>query len=401
MSGLAFFGVLLVGMFLAAFALRRAGQLISGGAPRWRDMPFGVSFGYVLAAALLCWVVWAYLQSRSSDPMIANKFFYLRVAVEGLVLFSIVAWAFRAIGRTVGTARSRKFFRSLPLTAAFGLLTIAIYALLAIFAGAIAPHGQNEIIQGVAANLTPGGNPALGGNPDFPLGTDQIGRDILSRLIYGAQNTVGIAFITTILAFLLGGSLGFLAATVGGWVELLLSRIVDVLMAIPSLIFALLLMTIASVWAPQLGIPLTVFMIIIIALIDSTRVYRLARAVGQNIVVMDYIEAAKLRGEGMGYLIFKEILPNAMAPLLAEFGLRFCFVFLTIASLSFLGVGIQPPLADWGTMVRDLAAFVSYAAFAPQTAAPPLLAAGAIALLTVAVNFVVDWMLHKSSGLKE
>ena len=113
------------------------------------------------------------------------------------------------------------------------------------------------------------------------------------------------------------------------------------------------------------------------------------------------IEAAKLRGEGLRYLIFDEILPNALAPLLAEFGLRFCFVFLTIASLSFLGVGIQPPLADWGTMVRDLAQFINFAAFSPLTATLPLLAAGAIALLTVAVNFVVDWMLHKSSGLKE
>ena len=111
--------------------------------------------------------------------------------------------------------------------------------------------------------------------------------------------------------------------------------------------------------------------------------------------------AAKLRGEGLRYLIFDEILPNALAPLLAEFGLRFCFVFLTIASLSFLGVGIQPPLADWGTMVRDLAQFINFAAFSPLTATLPLLAAGAIALLTVAVNFVVDWMLHKSSGLKE
>ena len=139
-------------------------------------------------------------------------------------------------------------------------------------------------------------------------------------------------------------------------------------------------------------------MVVIIAVIDSTRVFRLARAVGQNIVVMDYIEAAKLRGEGMWYLVFKEILPNATAPLLAEFGLRFCFVFLMIASLSFLGVGIQPPLADWGTMVRDLAAFIMFAQFAPLAATAPLLAAGAIALLTVAVNFVVDWMLHKTSG---
>ena len=323
------------------------------------------------------------------------------VVIEGLIVFAAAAWVFRFLGRLVGTAGTRKLFRSMPLTASFGILTILIYAFAAIFAGWLAPYGQEAILQGVAANIVPGGNPAMGGNPDYPLGTDQLGRDMLSRLIYGAQNTVGIAFATTCLAFFIGGTLGFLAATLGGWLDQLLSRAVDVLMAIPSLIFALLLMTIASVWAPQLGIPLTVFMVIIIAVIDSTPVYRLARAVGLNIVVMDYIEAAKLRGEGLSYLIFKEILPNAYAPLLAEFGLRFCFVFLTIASLSFLGVGIQPPLADWGTMVRDLSQFINFAAFAPSVASAPLLAAGAIALLTVAVNFVVDWMLQKSSGLKE
>lgn len=391
----------LLGMGALAWGFRFAGQTATSNAARFRDMPFGVAYGYVLAAVLLLWLVWAYMQGRSADPAIANKFFFLRVAVEGFIIFGIAAWLFRILGRTVGTNWSRKMFRSMPLTASFGILTILIYAVLAIFAGVLAPYGQEEIIQGVAANIVAGGDPALGGNPDFYFGTDQIGRDILSRLIYGAQNTVGIAFATTVLAFLLGGTLGFLAATLGGWLDQILSRLVDVLMAIPSLIFALLLMTIASVWAPQLGIPLTAFMVVIIAVIDSTRVYRLARAVGQNIVVMDYIEAAKLRGEGLGYLVFKEILPNATAPLLAEFGLRFCFVFLTIAALSFLGVGIQPPLADWGTMVRDLGGFVNYAQFAPLAATAPLLAAGAIALLTVAVNFVVDWMLHKSSGLKE
>tara|TARA_R110002051_G_scaffold260404_2_gene320213 strand:- start:468 stop:1673 length:1206 start_codon:yes stop_codon:yes gene_type:complete len=384
-----------------AWVLRFAGRRVTGNAPQFRDMPFGVAFGYVLGVVVLAWLVWAFMQSRSTDQAVANKFFFFGVAIQGFIIFSIAAWLFRLFGRYVGTEWSRKTFRHMPLTASFGVMAILIYAIFAIFAGVIAPYGQDEIIQGVAANITPGGDPAMGGNPAFPLGTDQIGRDILSRLIYGAQNTVGIAFATTLLAFFIGGSLGFLAAVVGGWLDQLLSRAVDVLMAIPSLIFALLLMTIASVWSSRLGIPLTVFMVLIIAVIDSTRVFRLARAVGQNIVVMDYIEAAKLRGEGMWYLVFREILPNATAPLLAEFGLRFCFVFLTIAALSFLGVGIQPPLADWGTMVRDLAAFINFAQFAPLAATAPLLAASAIALLTVAVNFVVDWMLHKSSGLKE
>jgi len=391
----------LVVIAAVAWAFRFIGQKLTQNAPRFRDMPFGVAFGYVLGAVVLGFLIWGFLLSRSVDPAVANKFFFLGVAIKGFIVFSAAAWLFRLLGRHVGTAGTRKLFRTIPLTAAFGILVIIIYAILAIFAGVIAPHGQDEIIQGVAANIIPGGDPAMGGNPDYPFGTDQIGRDILSRLIFGAQNTVGIAFATTLLAFFIGGSLGFLAAVVGGWTDQILSRAVDVLMAIPSLIFALLLMTIASVWSARLGIPLTVFMVLIIAVIDSTRVFRLARAVGQNIVVMDYIEAAKLRGEGMWYLVFKEILPNATAPLLAEFGLRFCFVFLTIAALSFLGVGIQPPLADWGTMVRDLAAFINFAAFAPLAATAPLLAASAIALLTVAVNFVVDWMLHKSSGLKE
>jgi len=324
---------------------------------------------------------------------------FFRWAVQGILISMVLAFVFKRLGMVLGTPATRKLFRSMPLTASFGILVILIYVILAVFAPLIAPHGQEQVF--AAANVVPGGNPAFGGDPAFPLGTDQIGRDVLSRLIYGARNTVGIAFATTVLAFALGASLGFLAATLGGWLDQVLSRAVDVLMAIPSLIFALLLMTIASVWAPRLGIPLTVFMVLIIAVIDSTRVFRLARAVGANIVVMDYIEAAKLRGEGLGYLIFKEILPNATAPLLAEFGLRFCFVFLTIAALSFLGVGIQPPLADWGTMVKDSASFISWAPIVPTASLPPLLAAGAIALLTVGVNFVVDWMLHKSSGLKE
>jgi peptide/nickel transport system permease protein len=384
---------------LVAWAFRFAGQKLTQNKPFFRDMPFAVAFGYVAGLLVLIAAVSYYFRPVAVNGVPSAGVIFFRWAVQGFIGFAIAAYLFRLFGRSVGTAGTRKLFRAMPLTAAFGVLIILLYALVSIFAGPIAPYGQEEILAN--ANIVPGGNPLMGGDPNFPLGTDQIGRDIYSRLIYGAQNTVGIAFATTCLAFFVGGSLGFLAAIVGGWLDQILSRAVDVLMAIPALIFALLLMTIASVWSNQLGIDRTIFMILIIAMIDSTRVYRLARAVGQNIVVMDYIEAAKLRGEGMGYLIFKEILPNATAPLLAEFGLRFCFVFLTIASLSFLGVGIQPPLADWGTMVKDLSQFINFAAFAPNVATAPLLAAGAIALLTVAVNFVVDWMLHKSSGLKD
>lgn len=397
MSVWVFLLVALVAVGLLGWIGRFVGQKVSGNAPRFRDMPFAVAFGYALALALVVGGVWLYLQPAELNGAPRASVIFWHWAVHFIAMSALAAFAFRFLGRHVGTHGSKKAFRHMPLTAAFGILVVLIYALTAIFAGVIAPHGQEQVF--ATANVVPGGNPALGGNPDFPLGTDQIGRDILSRLIYGAQNTVGIAFATTVLAFFLGGTLGFLAATLQGWVDQVLSRMVDVLMAIPSLIFSLLLITVASAWVSGTG--LTVAMVVIIAVIDSTRVFRLARAVGMNIVVMDYIEAAKLRGEGLIYLIFREILPNATAPLLAEFGLRFCFVFLTISALSFLGLGIQPPLADWGTMVKDLSAFINYAAFAPQIASAPLLAAGAIALLTVAVNFVVDWMLHRSSGLKE
>jgi peptide/nickel transport system permease protein len=296
----------------------------------------------------------------------------------GVVIAAMAAgWVFRAAAIALSPHGLAKEFRTMPLTAGFGLLMILIYILVAILAPVIAPFPETEIV---------GREYQAWDNVNL-LGTDNLGRDMLSRLIYGARNTVGIAFATTALAFVLGSVLGLLAAVVGGWLDQLLSRTVDVLMAIPALIFALLLLTIVGTSV--------INMILVIAVIDATRVFRLARAVAMNIVVMDYVEAAKLRGEGLWRLITREILPNALAPLVAEFGLRFCFVFLTISALSFLGLGIQPPTADWGSMVRDNATLISFGDVTP------LLPAGAIALLTVSVNFVVDWQLHRASGLKE
>ena len=270
-----------------------------------------------------------------------------------------------------------KELKKAPWSAKFGLLVIAIYIFVAVFAPVLAPYGETDI---VGSEFEPWGE-------GFILGTDNLGRDMLSRLFYGARNTIGIALMTTLLAFAIGISGGFLGATVGGWVDQGLSRMVDVLMAIPALIFALMLLTIFGTSIPVL--------VIVIAIIDSTRVFRLSRAVAMNIVVMEYVEAAQLRGERLPWIMAKEILPNAMPPLVAEFGLRFCFVFLFISALSFLGLGIQPPTADWGSMVRDNATLITFGDITP------LIPAAAIALLTVGVNFVVDWFLHKTSGLKE
>ena len=267
-------------------------------------------------------------------------------------------------------------FLDAPFSAKLGLVTITAYLFVALFAPFVAPYSETEILGG-AYELW---------SEKYLLGTDNLGRDMLSRLIFGARNTIGIALAAVVIAFAIGGVTGMLSAILGGWYDTVISRIVDILMAIPSLVFALLILTI-------LGTSITT-LILVIAVLDSTRVYRITRAAAMNIAVMDFVEVARLRGEGLWWVIRKEILPNIMAPLLAEFGLRCCFVFLFIAAVSFLGLGIQPPTADWGSMVRDNATLINYDDITP------LLPAAAIAILTVAVNFVVDWLLHKSSGLR-
>jgi peptide/nickel transport system permease protein len=273
--------------------------------------------------------------------------------------------------------RAWRELRRAPPSALFGLIVVLLYVTVAILAPLLAPFGETDLVGGP---FEPWGEP-------FLLGTDQLGRDMLSRLIYGARNTIGIAFLTTALAFGLGGLLGLMAAVLGGWTDQLMSRAIDVLMAIPPLIFALVLLSILG--------PSLINLVLIIAVLDSTRVFRLTRAVAMNVVVMDFVEAARLQGERLLWVMTREVLPNILPPLVAEFGLRFCFVFLTSRALSFLGRGIQPPTADWGSMVRENATLITYGDVTP------LLPAGAIALLTVAVNFVVDWFLHKTSGLRD
>ena len=279
--------------------------------------------------------------------------------------------------RSSKSRRAWKALKKAPFTAKMGMLIVLLYVFVALFAPVLTPYGESEV---VGSEFEPWG-------AKFLLGTDNLGRDMLTRLLFGARNTVGIAFVTTCLAFLIGGVGGILAAIYSGWMDQVFSRIVDILMAIPALIFSLLLLTIFGTSIPIL--------IVIIAVLDSTRVFRLTRAVSLNVVVMDYVEAARLRGEKIAWITFREVLPNILSPLVAEFGLRFCFVFLTIASLSFLGLGFQPPTADWGSMVRDNATLITYEDITP------LLPAAAIAILTVGVNFIVDWFLQKTSGLRD
>ena len=258
-----------------------------------------------------------------------------------------------------------------------GLLVVSGFGFCAIFAPWLAPYGQSEIVGDVW-------EPLFG---EFFFGTDQIGRDMLTMLIYGARNMIALALLTTACAFGLGSLLGFLAATMGGWVDQLLSRFVDVVISIPTLIFALIVLS--STGTSILAL------VTVIAIIYAMPVYRIARAVAMDIEVMDYVEAARLRGEGLWWIMRKEILPNALTPLAAEFGLRFCFVFLLISGLSFLGLGLQPPLADWGAMVRDNGGGIAWGFM------HPLVPATCIALLTIGINLIVDSAVQKASGLRE
>ncbi|MAO93559.1 MAG: ABC transporter permease [Rhodospirillaceae bacterium] len=269
-----------------------------------------------------------------------------------------------------------KFLTTTPATALFGISVLILFLLVGIFTPVIAPYGETEIA----------GDQYEVWSETFLLGTDNLGRDILSRLMYGTRNTVGIALLTTCITFLIGTFFGMISAALGRLVDQVMCRIIDVLMAIPSLISALLLLTILGTSIPVL--------VGVISLLEATRVFRLARSVSMNVIVQDYVEVARLRGESIWYVLVKEVLPNILAPLAAEFGLRFCYVFLFISALSFLGLGIQPPTADWGSMVRENAALISFGDITP------LLPAFAIALLTISVNYIVDWFLHKASGLK-
>ncbi len=264
----------------------------------------------------------------------------------------------------------------MPVSAMIGLFFTGLYFAAAIFADLIAPYGMAEIVGGVWEPMS----------AKHWLGTDGIGRDLLTRMIYGGQTTIFVATAATLLSFTLGSILGFTAAVAGGWVDQALSRFVDLVMAIPSLIFALVVLSVMPVTLPVL--------ILVMGLLDATRVFRLSRAVAVDITVMDYVEAARLRGERRGWIIFREILPNALSPLVAEMGLRFIFMVLFISTLSFLGLGVQPPLADWGGIVKENREGIVYGI--PAALIPAI----AIATLAISVNLVADWILNRTTSLK-
>jgi len=266
--------------------------------------------------------------------------------------------------------------REIPLSALVGMAVIALALACTAFAPWIAPYSEIEIV----------GDVWLPAGGDFLLGTDNLGRDLLSRLVYGARTTIALSLTATVLSFGIGMILSYMAVVIGGMVDQALSRFNDLMMAIPTLIFALVVLAVL----PQE----TWILVLVMAVLDSTRVFRIGRAVALDVAVMDFVEVARLRGEGTIWIIFREILPNTLSTLLAEFGLRFAFAILFLSTLSFLGLGIQPPTADWGGMVKDNKDGIIFGVSAS------LVPGAAIAFLAVSINLVVDWIMKRTSSLK-
>lgn len=258
----------------------------------------------------------------------------------------------------------------------FPLICMALLAVIvvaAVLAPVIAPYRETALV----------GDPWEAWSLAHPLGTDNLGRDLFSRLLYGTRNTLGVALAATLLSFAIGVALAGTAAVLSGWVDQLISRSVDIFMSIPTLIMALVVLSVLGNAIPVL--------IGVMAVLDSTRVFRLARALATDVMAMDFVETARLRGEGLGWFLRREILPNVMPSLLAEFGLRFSFAALFLSSLSFLGLGIRPPHADLGGLVKENVSGISFGI------SVPLVPAVMIAVITVTVNVLVDWQVRRST----
>lgn len=261
----------------------------------------------------------------------------------------------------------RRLRRSLRLAGLIGLALVTFWVLVALFGPLLAPHGVGTIVAyDVFERMT----------AQYPLGTDYLGRDMLSRVLHGTRYTVGLALAAALLASTAGTALGLLAAVSPRWIDEVVSRFLDALICIPSKIFALVMVAAFGSSLPLL--------LLTAALSYLPGAFRIARSLAVNLNTMEYVQVARARGEGRTYLACTEILPNMIHPMLADFGLRFVFVVLLLSGLSFLGLGVQPPNADLGSLVRENIS--GLAEGAPAVIMPAL----AIATLTIGVNLLID-----------
>jgi peptide/nickel transport system permease protein len=266
----------------------------------------------------------------------------------------------------------RKLGYRFNLVGIFGFAIIVFWALVAVFAPLITPYPIGAIVDYDYFGPM---------SAKFLMGTDYLGRDILSRILMGARYTVGISLGAVTIACVTGVALGMSAAVAGGWIDTCLSRFLDALNSIPSKLFGLVVVAAVGSSIPVL--------ILTLAVIYTPGAYRFSRALAVNINTMDYVTVATARGEKTGYLIRSEILPNILGPVLADLGLRFVFIVLLLSGLSFLGLGVQPPNADWGALVRENIGGL------PFGAAAVMFPSIAIASLTISVNLLIDNLPQK------
>ncbi|MEW6267629.1 MAG: ABC transporter permease [Thermodesulfobacteriota bacterium] len=269
-------------------------------------------------------------------------------------------------------AITRQRFR-LSLSAWAGVFILVFWLFIAFFGPALAPFSESDFVSD--DSFLPIGRA-------FLLGTDYIGRDLLSRLFHGTRLTLGMALLATLIASTVGSSLGIFSAIKGGGVDMLLCRINDALVSIPGIMMGLVVIA-----ALGSSIPI---LICTTGLVYACSVFRIARALGMDLMVMDYVEVARARGESVWWILGHEIFPNAAIPLIVDFGIRLSFAIRFMSSLSFLGLGVQPPHADWGSMVRENLVGLNAQSMAP------IIPALAIASLTIGLNLIVDDYVARS-----
>lgn len=221
-------------------------------------------------------------------------------------------------------------------SAMIGLIIVAVFLLLAAFGPVVAPYSTTEMNIGDKF-----ARPSL----SHPFGTDSFGRDVLSRTIGGARLSFLIAAAAVVLALVLGTPLGLIAGYYQGWADEILMRVTDALLALPSIILALVIL--ATLGSSLLNVVLA------IGIVYAPRIARVVRAGTLALRSEDFVAAARARGESGAYILFSEILPNTVSPLIVEASIRMGFAILVTTSLSFLGLGISPPQPDWGLMISE------------------------------------------------
>lgn len=279
-----------------------------------------------------------------------------------------------------------------------GFVVVIFYLVIALIGPAIAPYDFRESLRSTTECQTTSSGREICSklentfpSVEHPFGTDRNGRDIFSRVLYGARDTIGLPSIATILAVFLGMCIGLTAGYFGGWIDEVISRIMDSLLAIPALVLALVMLTtivpmldtsdfflIQSLGATNISLT------IVIVLLYTPIVTRVIRSATLGLRDSGYVEAAKLRGESTLFILFREILPGVLPALIVEASLRFSYAIFLVASLGFLGLGVQPPSPEWGRMVLEARSdFV----VAPWGLWYPVIA---IATLIISVNLLSD-----------